>query len=89
MSQGSHRKLFITCQEATYLISKDEVWATGLLDKLKLAVHLMICEFCRRFSKQTKIIERQARHLTPEARLSEEEKGLMEEAIKTKENGLQ
>jgi hypothetical protein len=88
MPENPRSKLFITCQEATYLMSKDEARAAGLMDKIRLAIHLMICEFCRRFRKQTAIIVREAGNLAPEARLSEEEKVAMEKAVNAKENGV-
>lgn len=49
-------KLMITCGEATDFISKKEERKLSFLQKIQLSIHLYICDLCRLFSKQNKII---------------------------------
>jgi len=71
----------IPCTQATYLISKLEEHALTLRERLQLLVHLIVCEFCRRFLKQTKIISKEVNKLVREERLTEKEKREIEEAL--------
>jgi len=71
----------IPCTQATYLISKREERALTLSERIQLFVHLIICEFCRRFLEQTKIISKEARRLVSEESLTEEEKRKIQEEL--------
>ena len=80
------KKLFnITCKNATYLISKKEDGKLGLLDRLKLHLHLGICNACKLFEKQSWFIKLNAQnsheHIT--ASLSTEAKEKIELALKS------
>ena len=54
--------MMISCDEATYYISKNQHEKLGLSKRLKLKFHLLMCIYCRRYDKQirfiTKIINR-------------------------------
>ena len=76
------KRLLITCKEATLYIEKKEERAISFSERIKLAVHLMICEFCRIFEKQNKFINLQLKHLHTEVSLSESEKQEMEKQVK-------
>ena len=71
----------IPCIQATYLISKLEEHALTLCERLQLLVHLIVCEFCRRFLKQTKIISKEVNKLVREERVTEKEHREIEEAL--------
>ncbi len=71
----------IPCTQATFLISKREEHVLTFREKFQLIVHLIVCEFCRRFLEQTKIISREARRLVLAERLTEEEKRKMREGL--------
>ena len=71
----------IPCTQATLLICKKEERALTLRERFQLIVHLIVCEFCRRFLGQTKIISKEAGGLVSEERLSEEEKRKMRESL--------
>lgn len=88
MSQKSGEKLLISCREATYLISRNREKPIGLRARLKLLVHLIICEYCRRFMRQTRTIEIHARKLQSDGALTGEEKKEMEEKLESSRRGL-
>ena len=67
----------IPCTQATYLISKKEEHALTLREWFQLLIHLIICEFCRRFLDQTKIISKAAGALVSREPLTAEEKRKM------------
>lgn len=52
-----------------------------LREKFQLLVHLIVCEFCRRFLEQTKIISREARSVVSAEGLTDDEKRKMPEAL--------
>ncbi len=71
----------IPCRQATLLICKKQEHSLTLREKFQLYVHLVVCAFCRRFLEQTKIISKAAKGLASQERLSEEEKGKMQERL--------
>ena len=75
------KRLLITCKEATLYIEKKEEKAIAIQERIKLAIHLMICEFCKLFEKQNKFINLQLKHIHTEASLSHKEKDEMEKQI--------
>lgn len=75
-------KIFISCSEATFLMSKSEEHATSMKEKIELLVHLMICEFCRYFLKQTSFVTKQLENVSADEHLTEREKTDMEEMIR-------
>ena len=50
------RKMMISCEKATFLISKDEEAGISFGEKINLGLHLMACKFCRLFRKESKFI---------------------------------
>ena len=79
------KKLFnITCKNATYLISKKEDRKIGLIDRLKLQMHLGICSACKLFENQSWFIKLNAKHSHEHitASLSSEAKEKIETALK-------
>lgn len=76
-------KIMITCRQATLFSLKKEERKISFLDRVKLAVHLIICEFCRLFEQQNKVLSHQAKHLHTDVSLSEAEKEEMERRIES------
>ena len=50
------RKMMISCETATFLISKDQEAGISLVEKIKLGFHLMACKFCKLFRKESKFM---------------------------------
>ena len=47
-------RMMISCDKATYLISKGEEEKLSCTEKFHLQAHLMGCKFCRRYKKEIK-----------------------------------
>jgi len=74
--------LLINCKEATLLIEKKQERQISVLDRIKLFLHLLICELCRRFQKQSKLISDSASHIETHHTLSKEQEEKLKEIIK-------
>lgn len=62
-------------------MSKREERALTVGEKFRLYLHLLVCEFCRRFLKQSKIISKEAKRLTSSELLTVVEKQKMKELL--------
>lgn len=71
----------IPCTQATFLMSKKEERALRLSETFHLYLHLLICEFCRRFLKQMNIISKEIRRMSSTETLTTEEKQKMRELL--------
>ena len=71
----------IPCTQATFLMSKREERALTFGETIHLYIHLLVCEFCRRFLKQTNIIAKTLKHATSTDSLTSEEKQKMTDAL--------
>jgi len=71
----------IPCTEATFLMSKREERALTLGETLHLYIHLLVCEFCRRFLKQTNIMTKALNRATSIEFLTPEEKQKMKKYL--------
>lgn len=56
-------KIMFDCKQATLLITKSQYQRLGLLDRLKLKMHLASCKFCRCFLEQSNYISTQVDEL--------------------------
>lgn len=75
-------KIFmITCREATLYISKKEEHKLPLAERTKLFLHLMICEFCKLFYKQSRYLTVEIKHLYTDSELSSKDKENLEQLI--------
>jgi hypothetical protein len=52
----------LTCEEATFLISKKQEAKLAWLENLKLHAHVSFCKPCSRFAKQVVIMEASLAH---------------------------
>lgn len=49
--------IMLSCEEATYLITKSEMTNVGCIKRMQLKMHLAGCELCRRFKIQSDFID--------------------------------
>lgn len=81
--------VMLSCEEATYLITKSEFAKVGCIKRMQLRMHLAGCELCRRFKIQSEIIDKSLNTLEniklhqeeSFSKLSSEKKNEMEELI--------
>ncbi|MGQ0651721.1 MAG: zf-HC2 domain-containing protein [Betaproteobacteria bacterium] len=57
---GKHlvRQIKLTCKEASHLLSQGQDRALGLGERVKLRLHLLICDACANFSRQVATLRR-------------------------------
>jgi hypothetical protein len=48
-----------SCDKATFLLTKAEYTPLSFLDRMRLKIHLMGCEFCRLYQKHNAFITEQ------------------------------
>ena len=53
----------LTCKEATHLVSEGLDRDLGLLERVKLRLHLLICDGCTNFSRQMAFLRKAIRKL--------------------------
>jgi hypothetical protein len=71
----------IPCTQATFLMSKREEHVLTFGETIHLYIHLLVCEFCRRFLKQITLIAKAAKHATSNDSLTSEEKQRMTDVL--------
>lgn len=49
--------IMLSCEDATYLITKSEMTKLGCIKRMQLKMHLAGCELCRRFKIQSDFID--------------------------------
>lgn len=75
------KKLMITCKEATMLsVQKTEI-NISISDKMRLFIHLLVCQYCRLFNKQNKIIDKLLSNWKSDKKLTTDQKTVMQSAI--------
>ena len=52
-------KVMLSCDTATYLITRSEYGEISAMEKIQLKMHLAGCKYCRRFAEQSKYISKQ------------------------------
>jgi len=57
-----YRAIWLSCEQATFLMSKKEEGKLSLKEKIQLRLHLRICDFCTRFQQQVRFFTRHAAH---------------------------
>ena len=81
MSKG----LFISCDEATTICSKNQYKEASFWEKIQLSLHVFTCKICSLYSKQNgKLTELCNRHLEKEEcehKLTESDKVILKEEI--------
>lgn len=71
-------KFMINCDEATAICDKSQYGEASLSEKISLNIHLLICRYCKKYTKQNSLMSHLfGKYLTPcdgSEKLSEEEK---------------
>ncbi len=81
VNKSNSKKLMITCKEATMLsVQKAEIKLT-FQDRLRLFVHLLVCQYCRLFDKQIKLIDKLISNWKTDKKLSDTEKTHLQNII--------
>lgn len=79
-------KLFINCDEATTICTKNQYKEASFWEKIKLNIHLLRCKICGLYSKQNgKLTEMCNKHLQKidcENKLSDNDKDVLKEKLK-------
>ena len=55
--------MMLSCKEVTRLVSQGLDRRLGLWDRLRLRVHLLICDACTAFSRQMEFLRRAVQRL--------------------------
>ena len=55
-----YRAIWLSCEQATFLMSKKEEGKLAFKEKIQLRLHLRICDFCTRFQRQVRFFTRHA-----------------------------
>jgi len=63
MNENMMRKLRMTCEDTSQLISERMDHDLPLADRIRVAIHLAICEFCRYYKNQLETLRALARGL--------------------------
>lgn len=50
------RKFFINCDEATTICDKSQYDEATLYDKIRLSFHLVMCKYCKKYTKQNHLM---------------------------------
>lgn len=76
--------IWLSCKQATFLISKKEEGKLSMKERIQLRLHLGMCGFCSRFQKQTLFFTKNAPHIHEQVdiTLSEEKKTEIKELMK-------
>ncbi len=54
--------MMLTCEEATYMATKNIVEGVNLKDRMNLQMHLAACKHCRKYYYQTRLLTNTLRH---------------------------
>ena len=46
------KKILISCDEATTICDKNQYKEASVLDKVRLILHMLVCRYCRDYSRQ-------------------------------------
>jgi uncharacterized Fe-S cluster-containing radical SAM superfamily protein len=75
----------INCDEATAICDKNQYGEATVIDKIRLNFHLMVCKYCKAYTKQNQVMSRLfGKYLTPcdgSEKLSHEEKQKLEQKL--------
>lgn len=77
--------MMLSCDTATFYITKSEYQKLGCKENMQLKAHLMGCKLCRSFNQQNAILSNKLntiQHDPPKAELSPDKKAEIEKALK-------
>ena len=56
--------VMLSCDKATFLLTKKEIGNITFIEVLKLKIHLLSCKYCHRFAQQSTFITKQIHSLS-------------------------
>lgn len=56
--------VMLNCEKATFLLSKKDIVELNFIEKVKLKMHLVTCNYCRHFAKQSALITKQVNSIS-------------------------
>ena len=59
--------MMLSCKEVTHLVSEELDRRLGFGERLRLRIHLLICDGCANFSRQLAFLRRAVRRLADSA----------------------
>jgi len=78
-------KFMINCDEATAICDKSQYGEASLSEKISLNIHLIICKYCKQYTKQNGLMSQIfGKYLSPcdeSEKLSKEEKTELEKNL--------
>jgi anti-sigma factor ChrR (cupin superfamily) len=79
-------KILLSCQKATFLVSKQQETSLDLKETLQLKVHLMMCDVCTKWKAQTDTLTKVLKNnsdqvIDPNAALTQEQKQKLSDTI--------
>ena len=78
-------KFMISCDEATAICDKNQYGEASFSEKLRLSFHLVLCKFCKKYTKQNNLMSQLfGKYLTPcdgSEKLSPEDKNELEKSL--------
>ena len=78
-------KFIINCDEATAICDKSQYGEASLSEKISLNIHLIICKYCKQYTKQNGLMSQIfGKNLSPcdeSEKLSKEEKAELEKNL--------
>jgi hypothetical protein len=90
MMQGM-KKNMMSCEEASFYISKNLDTDIGFRKKMSLRMHVIMCKYCMRFEKELNFISKKIQQFTsgkentaPSHTLSDEKKDKLQQLIEEK-----
>ncbi len=85
-------RVMLSCDEATFLVTKQEFEKLPCMKRMQLRLHLFSCKLCRNFQEQSQFISEQIRILSnidtvdSDRRLNEEQKNKLSKVIEEQVN---
>jgi len=74
-------KFRIHCEEANHICDKSQYRESSLLEKLKLKLHLLYCNACRKYSSRNQKLTVAIKNGCPNGRMPEVEKTRLKEQL--------
>jgi hypothetical protein len=75
------KKLMISCKEATMFSVQKAMINLSFSDRFRLFVHLLVCQYCRLFDKQSKMIDKLLSNWKTDKILSSDQKEQLQAEI--------
>ena len=82
MKRFMMKYFMINCRESTLLMAKKEEGRLSFMEKFNLALHISMCNFCRKFEKQMAKIKKESINISADDNLSQPSRENIIESLK-------